>query len=101
MPMFRPLFAASAVLLIASSVPAQSQHRREQDDVYEAHHAGRVLSLREIEQRVVPHMSGFDYLGPEYDKGSAIYRLKFMRAGSVVWVDVDGRTGQIIGRTGR
>jgi uncharacterized membrane protein YkoI len=101
MPMFRALFAAAAVFLSASALPVEAQHGREQDEVFKAHQSGKVMSLREIEQRVIPHMSGFDYLGPEFDRGTAIYRLKFMRAGSVIWLDVDGRTGQIIGRTGR
>jgi uncharacterized membrane protein YkoI len=46
-------------------------------------------------------MRGAQYLGSDYDSGSAIYTLKFLRDGTVIWVDVDGRTGQIVGRTGR
>jgi hypothetical protein len=45
-------------------------------------------------------MAGASYLGSEYDPGSATYRLKYMRSGSVIWVDVDARTGAIIGRSG-
>ncbi|MDO6413331.1 hypothetical protein Q4F19_02955 [Sphingomonas sp. BIUV-7] len=100
MPMLRPLAAALAALTLAPAVLADGQHRREQDEVYAARVSGQVMSLRQIEQKVVPRMSGFDYLGPEFDPGTAIYRLKFMRAGSVVWIDVDGRNGAIIGRTG-
>lgn len=100
MPMFRPLAAALAALSLAPALFAQGQHRREQDEVLDARKSGQVMSLRQIEQRVVPRMAGFDYLGPEYDPGTASYRLKFMRAGSVVWIDVDARTGAIIGRTG-
>ncbi len=101
MPMLRPLVAALAVSLLAPALPAErGQHPREQDGVLAARKSGKVMSLREIEQRVVPRMSGFDYLGPEFDSGTASYRLKFMRAGSVVWVDVDAHTGAIIGRTG-
>ena len=43
-------------------------------------------------------MRGSTYLGPEFDGG--VYRLKFMRNGSVIWVDVDARTGAVIGRSG-
>ena len=100
MPMFRPLAAALAALFLAPALLAQGQHRREQDEVLNARQSGQVMSLRQIEQKVVPRMSGFDYLGPEFDQGTASYRLKFMRAGSVVWIDVDARTGAIIGRTG-
>jgi hypothetical protein len=101
MPMMRSLVAAVAVSLLAPALPAQSgQHVREQDKVLAARKSGKVMSLRDIEQRVVPRMAGFDYLGPEYDTGTESYRLKFMRAGSVVWVDVDAHSGAIIGRTG-
>ena len=56
---------------------------------------------REIERRVVPTMPGAQYIGVDFDPGSAVYTLKFLRDGHVIWVDVDGRSGQIIGRTGR
>jgi hypothetical protein len=38
----------------------------------------------------VPRMRGADYLGPELDYERGRYRLKFMRNGQVIWVDVDG-----------
>jgi uncharacterized membrane protein YkoI len=47
----------------------------------------------------MPFMGGADYLGPEL-RGDT-YRLKFMRDGHVIWVDVDAMTGRIIGRSGR
>ena len=48
---------------------------------------------------VVPRMGGARYIGPEIVDADR-YRLKFMRGRSVIWVDVDGRTGAIIGRAG-
>ncbi len=59
------------------------------------------MSLRSIESMVVPRMRGFDYLGPELDTGSGRYRLKFLRGTQVVWIDVDARTGQVVGQSGR
>ena len=47
----------------------------------------------------MPFMGGAEYLGPEFMGKS--YRLKFMRDGRVIWVDVDAATGRIIGRSGR
>jgi hypothetical protein len=44
-------------------------------------------------------MRGADYLGPELDYESGRYRLKFMRGADVIWVDVDARTGQVIGQS--
>jgi hypothetical protein len=67
----------------------------------EARMAGRLLPLREIERRVVPGMAGAQYIGFDFDSGSGIYTLKFLREGNVIWVTVDGRSGAILGRTGR
>ena len=46
-------------------------------------------------------MGDADYLGPEFDQSMSVYRLKFMRSGRVFWLDVDARTGDVIGRSGR
>ena len=61
--------------------------------------AGNVLSLREIERRVLPSMGGAEYLGPAYDSTKMAYRLKFIRDGRVMFVDVDARTGSVIRRS--
>ncbi len=58
--------------------------------------AGRTMSSREIERRIVPQMKGSDYLGFEYDSDASAYRLKFIREGHVTWVDVDARTGRVL-----
>jgi uncharacterized membrane protein YkoI len=86
------------LIALALAAPATAQRRGDQYRAYEARQSGQVLSLREIEDRVLPHMRGSTYLGPEFDGG--VYRLKFMRSGSVIWVDVDARTGAVIGRSG-
>ncbi len=57
------------------------------------------LSLREIEARVVPTMRDAQYIGFDYDASAAVYTLKFLRNGTVIWVEVDARTGKVIGRT--
>ncbi len=59
-------------------------------------HRGEVRPLREIERHVVPTMPGMQYLGPEYDPAAMAYRLKFIRNGRVVFVDVDARSGHVI-----
>ena len=66
----------------------------------EARRAGRMMPAREIERRVVPTMRGSQYLGFDFD-GATVYTLKFLRDGAVIWVDVDARTGAVLGRTGR
>jgi hypothetical protein len=58
--------------------------------------AGNVRPLREIERRVLPMMAGAQYLGPEYDPAAYTYRLKFIRDGRVMFVDVDARSGEVL-----
>lgn len=83
----------------ASAAQAQDQRRSDQGEARKEMQAGRVLSLREIEQRVLPQMRGSEYLGPSYDSTARAYRLKFIRDGRVSFVDVDARTGQVINRS--
>lgn len=90
---------ASAFLIVAVASPALAGSR-DQDAAFEAVRSGRSQPLPILERRVLPQIRG-DYLGrPEYDPGSNMYRMKFMRNGSVIWIDVDGRTGQILRRSG-
>jgi uncharacterized membrane protein YkoI len=99
-------FAASLALVLAGVVPvgpaalsAQEYPRSEQDEARREMQAGHQLSLREIERRVLPQMQGSEYLGPAYDSVARAYRLKFIKDGRVSYVDVDARTGRIIGRS--
>ena len=90
--------AALAVSGLAA-IPAHAQSRDEQGEARKEMRAGNVLSLREIERRVLPKMQGSEYLGPAYDAAAKAYRLKFIRDGRVSYVDVDARTGRIINRS--
>ena len=72
---------------------------RDQDRAFEATREGRSMPLPMIEQRVLPLMGGADYLGPEFN--GRTYRLKFMRGGRVIWIDVDAATGRVVGRSGQ
>lgn len=98
-------FIAVALLATFLAVPAQAQkgRRGEQDAAFEATRHGSVHSLRSIENDVVPEMKarGADYIGAEFDGESLRYRLKFMQGPKVIWVDVNGKTGAVIGRTGQ
>ena len=94
------LVALLCVAVVAGLAPdvhaapgdAQGAARREMRE-------GAVRSLRDIERRVLPTMPGMQYLGPEYDPIAMAYRLKFIRDGRVVFVDVDARTGAVIGQS--
>ena len=93
MRLFHTLLAAAfSAGLIAT--PALADRPRDADRVGEAVRSGRSMPLPKIERRVMPFMGGADYLGPEFN--GETYRLKFMRNGRVIWVDVDASTGRII-----
>ena len=93
--------AALGLTAVAPAAEARPKRdHREQDAAYKARQQGRIMSLRTIESRVMPRMRGAEYLGPELDAGSGTYRLKFIREGRVIWVDIDARTGQVLGRSG-
>jgi uncharacterized membrane protein YkoI len=98
---FRPLIFVCFAAVTLASVPAsaQDQPRGDQGEARREALAGTQLSLREIERKILPQMSGAEYLGPAYDSTARAYRLKFIRDGRVSYVDVDARTGRIIGRS--
>ena len=92
----RSLLAATCLAGLLAS-PALADPPRDQDRAFEAIREGRSMPLPMIERRVMPFMGGADYLGPEF-RGQT-YRLKFMRHGRVIWVDVDAATGRIVSRS--
>jgi hypothetical protein len=89
--------AASVAFAMPAAVVAQDNP---QGAARKEMRAGNVLSLREIERRVLPTMGDAEYLGPAYDSAAMAYRLKFIKKGRVMFVDVDARTGKILRRTG-
>jgi len=101
--MKRLISSLVAVGLLAGPIAAASAHaqdrRSDQSEARKEMNAGRLLSLRKIEARILPMMEGAEYLGPAYDSTAMAYRLKFIRDGRVLYVDVDARTGRILGRS--
>jgi uncharacterized membrane protein YkoI len=92
----KPLLPALILALALPAAPAYAGPKEEQVKARKELRAGNVRSLREIEQKVLPMMPGSQYLGPEYDPAALAYRLKFIREGRVIFIDVDARTGQIL-----
>ncbi len=84
-----------------ASLPLDPQNH-EQSAALEKRRQGGGMPVREIERRIVPMLEakGWQYLGFDYDPDANIYTLKFLRNGTVMWVDVDARTGQIVRHTG-
>ncbi len=97
------VFAAALVAaVLGAGASAQQSRRDEQDAALNATRRGSVHSLRQIEGAVVPAMKrrGANYIGAEFDSDVMRYRLKFVRGSSVIWIDVDGRSGAIIAQAG-
>ena len=92
------LASIAAAALVLPAAPAFAQ-RSDQSVARKEMRAGNQLSLRQIEGRVVPQMAGYQYLGPAYDSTAMAYRLKFIRGQHVVYIDVDARTGRVLGRS--
>ncbi|WP_112381311.1 hypothetical protein ACLN6N_14145 [Sphingomonas carotinifaciens] len=95
------LLAASPALTAPVMAQAPDQRRGDQMKALQARKQGRILPMPEIEKRVLPQMEGAQYLGFDFDASAAIYTMKFLRNGTVIWVEVDARSGQIVGRTDR
>jgi hypothetical protein len=88
-----PLLATDALAQARSFQPGAG----EQASAREQMQAGRNMPIRDIERRIIPQMERTDeYIGFEYDPAAAAYRLKFIRDGRVIWVDVDARTARIL-----
>jgi len=85
-----------AAALLVPGAPALAQQRTDQGEARKEMRAGNVLSLRQIEARVLPTMQGSEYLGPAYDSTAMAYRLKFIKGRQVTYVDVDARTGRVL-----
>jgi hypothetical protein len=101
------LAAALMAMLSVQTVPfAHAQQLRtqknEQDIVRLNFQRGTIQSLKQIESIVVPAMvrRGAQYIGANFDSSQMRYRLKFIRQASVIFIDVDGRSGQIVAQSG-
>lgn len=95
----KTIFSALSALTVFAvmAVPANAlQSRNEQKAARAQMMAGKLKTIRQIENRVLPKMAGSQYIGPEFDSSAQVYRLKFIREGRVIFVDVDGRTGAIL-----
>ena len=90
-------FALAALGAGLLAGPALADPPRDADRAFQAQREGRAMPLPKIERRVMPFMGGADYLGPEFDGDT--YRLKFVKDGRVIWVDVDAATGRIKGKS--
>ncbi len=94
--MFRSFVFASLAALALAAAPAGAQ--REQDDAYRLAKEGQIMQLGDILEKVSPRVGG-QFIGSEFDPERITYRLRYMDGGTVRNVDVDARTGRIVGRS--
>lgn len=98
--LFAILLATFAAMTAAGApVSAQDQSRGDQGEARREAQAGNIMRSGDIEARILPMMRDAEYLGFAYDPSARAYRLKFIKEGRVTYVDVDARTGKIIGRS--
>ena len=94
--MKRLLSTLLCAALAATPASAAQPQRTDQGAARKEAQAGHILKSREIEARILPMMGNAEYLGFAYDSTAMAYRLKFIREGRVLFVDVDARSGRII-----
>jgi len=95
------LLMSVAAPIAFSPAPALAQrHMPEQDAIREGVRSGNILPYQAMRARAQDRAGGGQMIGSEFDPGTARYRFKFQRGNSVMWLDMDGRTGREVGRTG-
>ena len=91
---FLSLLALAAVA--AAAPPAEAQRvGREQDRALEGLMHRDYLPLDALIARV--RIPGANFIGAEL-VGPGVYRLKYMRGPDVIWIDIDARSGRVLGR---
>jgi hypothetical protein len=90
-------FLASLSLTVLMPQADALGRRDEQDEARRAMLDGQVMPFSILKRRVEAAMGDATYLGSEFIPSTNRYRLKYVKDGKVVWVDVDGRTGDITG----
>jgi hypothetical protein len=96
----QPVMRFASVLILAAiaaaAPPAEAQRfGREQDRALEGRRHGDHLPLDALIARV--RIPGANFIGAEL-VGPGVYRLKYMRGTDVIWIDVDARSGRVLGR---
>ncbi len=97
------LVSVGLIALTSATLPTSAQsfsRGQEQKEARRAMLDGDVMPFSIIKRRVQSEMGDATYVGVAPPPRDGVYRLQFMRKdGMVIWVDVDGKTGNIIART--
>lgn len=98
-----PIIAGALALVAGATQPATAQRFQHDDDQKAARRDmldGRVMPFGIIKRRVEQDMGDATYVGTAPSPRDGVYRMQFLRHdGKVIWVDVDGKTGNIIAKT--
>lgn len=91
------LTGAAAIPLAAQGF---AQHRDDQNAARAQLLDGQVMPFSIIKRKVEKEMGDSSFVGVAPSPRKGVYRMQFLRRdGVVIWVDVDGKTGDIIART--
>ena len=93
-----PLIAAASGLIVPAPADASWPRFRETEQAQRGVREGDILPLNVIRERV--RIPGAHLIGADLIAGGTRYRLRYMRGVNVIWVDVDARTGRILGYAG-
>jgi uncharacterized membrane protein YkoI len=95
------MLTALGLSLASTAAPAEAldPRVRDHDVARSAAERGEIRTLGEIRDRVGARVRG-ELVGSELDMRAKRYRLRYLRDGAVVEVDVDARTGKIVGIEG-
>lgn len=95
-----PFIALVAGLAAPTAAEAQDwpRFRESQQQAQRGVREGDILPLNVIRERI--RIPGAQFIGADLIADGTRYRLRFMRGVDVIWVDVDARTGRILGYAG-
>jgi hypothetical protein len=96
--MLAAVAGTGAATLAAAPAAGAGQPMRDGQEAFRGVRQGDILPLHVIRDRV--RIPGAVLIGVDLVANGAVYRLRFMRGANVMWVDVDARTGRVLGRMG-
>ena len=93
-----PLIAAAGLVVPSAADAASWPRFRDREQAQRGVQQGDILPLNVIRERI--RIPGAELIGADLIAEGTRYRLRFMRGVNVIWVDVDARTGRILGYAG-
>lgn len=99
--MFRPALVVIVAALGTPPAAAQSWHGERSPMPPRPTVTTGGMSFPQLAQTARSAAGGGTYIGGDFDHETGTYRFKFINNGRVTWVDVDGRSGQVVNVEGR